>query len=175
MNGQLTSESSPFLRCAPSPDSSERRLHMKRTCFCRSMLNCSVFEEGKLSTAVCWEYFSPRSSNELFSTWFVKEKLGYTTVTELCCRNRILFKKLLVQKRQLKQKAQLVFQIYIHGTHIYHYSRALWEKNPSMFCFYKTVFMSYVHLLAGFFPSPHLSGLLYWFLLRILFCHLSWR
>lgn len=137
MNGQLTNESSPFLRCAPSPDSSERHLHMKRTCFCRSMLNCPVFEEGKLSIAVCWEYFSPRSSNELFSTWFVKEKLGYTAVTELCCRNRILFKKLLVQKRQLKQKAQLVFQIYIHGTHIYHYSRALWEKNPSMFCFYK--------------------------------------
>lgn len=153
MNRLLTGGPSSFLMHTFRPDSFPRCLPTERTCFCISALSCSVYEEGKLSVAVCCGYFSPQSTNELFSTWFVKEKLGYTTVTELCCRNRILFKKLLVQKRQLKQKAQLVFQIYIHSTHIYHNSRALWEKNPSMFCLYKTVFMSHVHILAGFPPT----------------------
>lgn len=133
MNRLLTSRASAFLMYVLHPDSFRRRLH---TCFCISVLTYSVYEEGKLSVAVCCGYFSPQSTNELFSTWFVQEKLGYTTVAELCCRNRILFKELLVQKRQLKQKAQLVFQIYIHSTLIYHNSRALWE-NSSVFAFIK--------------------------------------
>lgn len=54
-------------------------------------------------------YFSPQSTNELFTTLFVKEKLGYTTVTELCYRNRILFKKLLVQKKATKAEGTVGF------------------------------------------------------------------
>ena len=98
--------------------------------------------------------FFPQSTNELFTTRFVKEKLGYTTVTELCYRNRILFKKLLVQKRQLKQKAQLVFQIYIHNTHIYLNSRALWKKILACFAFIRLSLYSLCICWLDFPPIP---------------------
>lgn len=87
-----------------------------KTCFCISVLSCSVCEEGKLSIAVCCGYFSPQSTDELFSTWFVQEKLGYTTVTELGCRNRILFKELLVQKKASKAGGTVGFPN-IHTQH----------------------------------------------------------
>lgn len=113
---------------------------------------------GQLSAAVCWGYFSSQSTNELFTTWFVKEKLGYTTVTELCYRNRILLKKLLVQKRQLKQKAQLVFQIYIHCTHIYLNSRALWKKILACFVFIRLSLCSLCICWLDFPPIPFFAS-----------------
>ena len=136
------------------PDAFRRCLHTQKVCFCVPALSCSVYGEGKLSVAVCCGHFSPCSTTELFRTRFVQEKLGYTTVTELCCRNEILFKELLVQKRQLKQKAQLVFQIYIHSTHIYHNSRALWGKSSMCFALIKLSLYSVCICWLPFPPTP---------------------
>ena len=142
----------------PCSGSFWRCLNREKMCFSICVLSSSAYEEGRLSAAVCWGYFSPQSANELFTTWFVKEKLGYTTGTELCYRNRILFKKLLVQKRQLKQKAQLVFQIYIRCTHIYLNSRALWKKILACFVFIRLSLCSLCICWLDFTPIPFFAS-----------------
>ena len=73
---------------------------------------------------------------------------SYAIEIEYCLRNYWC------KKRQLKQKAQLVFQIYIHNTHIYLNSRALWKKILACFAFIRLSLYSLCICWLDFPPIP---------------------
>lgn len=77
---------------------------------------------------------------------------SYAIETEYCLRNYWC------KKRQLKHKAQLVFQIYIHCTHIYLNSRALWKKILACFVFIRLSLCSLCICWLDFPPIPFFAS-----------------
>lgn len=142
------------------PDSFGRRLHKARTCFRIPELSCSVYEEGNFLQHYAVD-ISPHRAPMNYLVLDLSKK-SYTTVMELCCRNRILFKELLVQKKKgNKSRRHSWFSKCTYTALTFIIIQGLCGKNASMFSLHKTVFVCYVHWLAGFLPNPLLCCLLY--------------